>query len=147
MAWNLRLLIPTTSLLVSLVAFVACDAIGSATGDCYVDDFKISKVIDRNNSEFEPQKMTLTFAFGTYERDFCGIPSEAIPIDHTFTGTFGVQSTYPVFGVRESDIEDTRTSLSGNKRELPFALIIGAQYPGEFSDELSMWPLHDSEWR
>lgn len=131
--------------IISLVTLVACDAIGLASGACYVDDFKIIKVYDAQDVEYEPRKMTLTFAFGTIEHDYCGIPSDAIPLDQTFSGTFGVQNTYPVFGVKEA--EDTRTSLAGNEREVPPAVILGTRYRGEFSDELSMWPLYNSEWR
>ena len=120
--------LPIVALTVSFLFFVACDA--AASGACYIDDYKIVKVVDENGIEYEPQKMTLTFAFGTYERDFCGISSDAVPMEHTFRGTFGVQSTYPVFGVPEDGVEDTRTSLSGNVRDFPSVVILGAQYRG-----------------
>ena len=132
------------------ILFIACDAIGSvtdsATSNCYVDDFNVKKVVDKNGVTFEPRKMTLR-VFGGFEEDFCGISSDATPDEHTFTGTFGVKNTYPVFEVPPDGVEDTRASLAGNKRDLPSLVIIGTQNRGEFSDKLPMWPLHNSEWR
>jgi len=132
------------TLLGVLIAFGACDAI--ASGDCYVDDYKILKVVDKNGVEFEPQKMTL-LEFGIFEKDYCGIPSDAVPDERSYRQAFGIPRIYPIFEISTNGIEDTRTSLAGNTRELPDHVSVGTDSLGIFSDELSMWPLYESEWR
>ena len=85
--------------------------------------------------------MTLTSAFGLLEHDYCAIPSDAEPLyrEQGF-------NRYPYFIIE--DAVDTRTSLAGRERDLLDTVIVGtSQGRGQFSDELSMWPLYDSEWR
>ena len=117
-------------------AFAGCDVIGLESGDCYVDDYRILSVVDGNGVEYEPEKLTLV-TFGILEHNYCGIPSDAKPL---------YAERYPYFIVE--DVVDARTSLAGIERSSLDAVVVGtSQGRGEFRDDLSMWPLHDSEWR
>ncbi len=136
-----------------LLAFSSCGLVSSIGSDCYVDDFKITQVVDDDGIEFEPQKMTLV-SFGVFEEDYCGIPSEAKPIRRIFIEKHpifdqDVERMYPAFAIPNDGVEDTRKSLAGNVRDFPAFVILGTELggKGEFSDDLSMWPLYNSEWR
>ena len=128
-------------LIIPVVTLIACEAIKSQAGNCYVDDYKVSMIVDNQGNEYEPELMTLTY-FGGFEEDVCGIHRDAVPdrLD-------GRYSKDPYFTVPSDGVTNTQTSLTGRTRELLDRVFIGTQSRGEFSDKLSMWPLYKSEWR
>lgn len=130
-------------LLLLLLALTSCDAVG-LSGDCFVDDFRITTVVDIEGNEYQPEKLSLTSGFGLFEHDYCGIPSEARPFE---VPPQGFQNGYRYFEVPRAGAEDTRTSLEGNIRSLPDSVKLGTSLVDDFPDSLSMWPLYDSEWR